>query len=106
MGQRRDQVGRQEGQDRPATEQELRELNVTIARTMNAGYTRVMGELEKVGIKPPSRNTVKRVCFRLGTSQIADSISPRVYMGGSDDCGVDKRKAIEAEAGTFSRELP
>src|SRR6185436_14731730 len=30
------------------------------------GYTRIMGELKKLGIKPPSRNTVKKILKAAG----------------------------------------
>jgi putative transposase len=30
------------------------------------GYTRIMGELKKLGIKPPSRNTVKKILKTAG----------------------------------------
>ncbi len=30
-------------------------------RTLFVGYTRILGKLKKLGIKPPSRNTVKNI---------------------------------------------
>ena len=32
-----------------------------MARENDWGYTRILGELKKLGIKPPSRNTVKNI---------------------------------------------
>lgn len=46
---------------RPRTAETLRELILKIAKETGWGYTRVMGELKKLGIKPPSRNTVKSI---------------------------------------------
>ncbi|MEX0725748.1 MAG: integrase core domain-containing protein [Planctomycetaceae bacterium] len=46
---------------RPKTRDELRELIVKMARETGWGYTRIMGELKKLGIKPPSRSTVKNI---------------------------------------------
>ena len=46
---------------RPRTKEEIRELIIKMARENEWGYTRIMGELKKLGIKPPSRNTVKNI---------------------------------------------
>lgn len=46
---------------RPRTPEKLRRLILKMARENEWGYTRVMGELKKLGIKPPSRNTVKNI---------------------------------------------
>lgn len=46
---------------RPRTKDEIRELILTMARENEWGYTRIMGELKKLGIKPPSRNKVKNI---------------------------------------------
>ena len=54
-------VGKTAKTGRRRTKEQLRELIVSIARELGAGYTRVMGELKKLGIKPPSRNTVKKI---------------------------------------------
>ena len=32
-----------------------------IATETGWGYTRVMGEIKKIGLKPPSRSTLKRI---------------------------------------------
>ena len=46
---------------RPRTKEEICELIIKLARENDWGYTRIMGELKKLGIKPPSRNTVKNI---------------------------------------------
>jgi len=46
---------------RPRTAKEIKELILKFARENGWGYTRIMGELKKLGIKPPSRNTVKNI---------------------------------------------
>ncbi len=46
---------------RPKTEEEIHELILKLARETGWGYTRIMGELKKLGIKPPSRTTVKNI---------------------------------------------
>ncbi len=46
---------------RPRTKEEIRELIIKFARENDWGYTRIMGELKKLGVKPPSRNTVKNI---------------------------------------------
>ena len=46
---------------RPRTLETLKDLIVKIASETGWGYTRVMGELKKLGIKPPSRNTLKKI---------------------------------------------
>jgi len=45
----------------PRTAESIRQLIVKIATETGWGYTRVMGELKKLKLKPPSRNTVKRI---------------------------------------------
>jgi len=46
---------------RPKTKEEIRELVLKLARENDWGYTRIMGELKKLGITPPSRNTIKNI---------------------------------------------
>jgi putative transposase len=51
---------------RPKTAAQLRRLILKLARENEWGYTRIMGELKKLGIKPPSRNTVKNILKAAG----------------------------------------
>ena len=51
---------------RPRTADDLRKLILRMARENDWGYTRIMGELKKLGITPPSRNTVKRILKAAG----------------------------------------
>jgi len=44
----------------------MRELILKLARENEWGYTRIMGELKKLRITPPSRNTVKRILKKAG----------------------------------------
>ncbi len=53
---RKDRVPKKRG--RPRTAEVLREIVVKIGTETGWGYTRVMGEMKKLGIKPPSRSTV------------------------------------------------
>jgi putative transposase len=46
---------------RPKTPENLCRLILKMAKENDWGYTRIMGELKKMGIKPPSRNTVKKI---------------------------------------------
>jgi putative transposase len=46
---------------RPRTALGIRRLIVRLGRETGWGYTRIMGELKKLGLKPPSRNTVKNI---------------------------------------------
>lgn len=46
---------------RPRTAEEIQKLILMMASENGWGYTRIMGELKKLGIKPPSRNTVKNI---------------------------------------------
>ena len=51
---------------RPRTPEQLRQLILKMARENEWGYTRIMGELKKLGIKPPSRNTVRAILKEYG----------------------------------------
>jgi len=51
---------------RPRTADELRKSILRMARENDWGYTRIMGELKKIGITPPSRNTVKSILKKAG----------------------------------------
>lgn len=46
---------------RPRTQEEIRQLIIKLARENDWGYTRILGELRKLGIKAVSRNTVKNI---------------------------------------------
>jgi len=46
---------------RRRTKQQTRELIIRMARENDWGYTRIMGELKKLEITPPSRNTIKNI---------------------------------------------
>src|SRR6185312_3086747 len=46
---------------RRKTQQEIRELIIKLARENDWGYTRILGEIRKLGIKAVSRNTVKSI---------------------------------------------
>lgn len=46
------------GQRKP---KEIRELVIQIAKTTDFGYTRIIGELRKLGIKKISRQTVRNI---------------------------------------------
>src|SRR6478736_1923932 len=46
---------------RRPTAESIRRLIVKLARETGWGYTRILGELKKLGIKSVSRNTVKRI---------------------------------------------
>jgi putative transposase len=51
---------------RPRTAAELQRLILRMARENDWGYTRIMGELKKLGITPPSRNTIKSILKKAG----------------------------------------
>jgi putative transposase len=51
---------------RPRTKEEIRELIVKLARENDWGYTRILGELRKLGVKAVSRNTVKNILKESG----------------------------------------
>ena len=46
---------------RPRTKQEIRNLVIRLAKENNWGYTRILGELKKLGIASLSRNTIKNI---------------------------------------------
>ena len=51
---------------RPRTKEEIRDLILKLARENDWGYTRIMGEMKKLGITPPSRNTIKNILKQNG----------------------------------------
>jgi hypothetical protein len=44
---------------------------------MSADYTRIIGELKKLGIIPPSRNTIKRILKKSGWNQARGEVMVR-----------------------------
>ena len=60
------------GQRKP---REIRELVLEIARTTNFGYTRIIGELRKLGIKGISRQTVRNILKEEGIKPGPDKTS-------------------------------
>ena len=65
---------------RPKTRRNLRELVARIARESGLGYTRILGELRKLGIRCISRQTVKNICVEEGIEP-----SPRRSTGCWDE---------------------
>ena len=55
---------------RKRTSQEIRELVVRLAKENHWGYTRILGELKKLGIKSLSRNTVKNILIENGIDPV------------------------------------
>lgn len=46
---------------RPRTQEQIRELTLKLTRENDWGYSRILGELRKLGIQVISRNTVKNI---------------------------------------------
>ena len=51
---------------RPKTDEEIRDLILRLARESNWGYTRIHGELKKLGITSVSRTTVANILREAG----------------------------------------
>lgn len=51
---------------RPRTPEEIRELVIQIAREIGGGYTRILGELKKLGIHNVCRSTVRNILIENG----------------------------------------
>ena len=51
---------------RPRTKNEIRELIIRLAKENSWGYTRILGELKKLGIESVSRNTIKNILKEYG----------------------------------------
>lgn len=51
---------------RPKTEEQIRELVLRLARESNWGYTRILGELRKLGVKNVSRSTIVNILREAG----------------------------------------
>lgn len=62
------------GQRKP---REIRELVIEIARTTGFGYTRIIGELRKLGIKGISRQTVRNILKEEGIEPSPDRTSDK-----------------------------
>lgn len=62
------------GQRKP---REVRELIIEIARTTGFGYTRIIGELRKLGIKQVSRQTVRNILKEEGIEPAPDRTSDK-----------------------------
>jgi putative transposase len=60
------------GQRKP---REIRELVITIAKTTGFGYTRIIGELRKLGIKKISRQTIRNILKEEGMEPGPDRTS-------------------------------
>ena len=52
---------------RPRTKEEIRELIIKLARENSWGYTRILGELRKLGVKAVSRNTAAKYAATKGS---------------------------------------
>jgi putative transposase len=48
-------------QGRPRTPEQIRELIILLACENDWGYTRILGELRKLGIQSVSRNTMRNI---------------------------------------------
>jgi hypothetical protein len=60
-------AGKQPGKrGRPRTDKEIREIIVRLAKENGWGYTRILGELRKLGIRRASRSTVINVLKQHG----------------------------------------
>ena len=75
---------RDESEDKPKTKnpkggqrkpREIRELVIKIAKTTGFGYTRIIGELRKLGIKKISRQTVRNILIEEGIKPGPDRTS-------------------------------
>ncbi|MDX1968251.1 MAG: integrase core domain-containing protein [Planctomycetaceae bacterium] len=62
------------GQRKP---REVRDLVIEIARTTGFGYTRIVGELRKLGIKQISRQTVRNILKEAGIEPAPDRTSDK-----------------------------
>jgi len=62
------------GQRKP---REVRELIIEIAKTTGFGYTRIVGEMRKMGIKQVSRQTVRNILKEEGIEPAPDRTSDK-----------------------------
>ncbi len=61
---------------RPPTKQDLKKLVLQMARTPGWGYTRILGELRKLGIMSVSRSTVRSILKEHGIEPAPDRAEP------------------------------
>jgi len=63
-------------QGRPSTRKDLKKLVLQMAKTPNRGYTRILGELRKLGIKSISKSTVRSILKEHGVEPAPDRAEP------------------------------
>ncbi len=61
---------------RPATKRDLKKLVLQMAKTPGWGYTRILGELRKLGIMSVSRTTVRSILKEHGIEPAPDRVEP------------------------------
>lgn len=61
---------------RPPTKRELKKLVLQMAKTPGWGYTRILGELRKLGIVSVSRTTVRSILKEYGIEPAPDRVEP------------------------------
>ncbi|MDF1869441.1 MAG: hypothetical protein P1U30_03535, partial [Phycisphaerales bacterium] len=61
---------------RPSTRRDLKKLVLEMAKTPGWGYTRILGELRKLGIMSVSRTTVRSILKEHGIEPAPDRVEP------------------------------
>ena len=61
---------------RPPTKRDLKKLVIQMAKTPGWGYTRILGELRKLGIMSVSRSTVRSILKEHGIEPAPDRVEP------------------------------
>jgi len=61
---------------RPPTKRDLKKLVLQMAKTPDRGYTRILGELRKLGIMSVSRSTVRSILKEHGIESAPDRLEP------------------------------
>tara|TARA_R110000744_G_scaffold112179_2_gene210430 strand:+ start:30029 stop:31081 length:1053 start_codon:yes stop_codon:yes gene_type:complete len=61
---------------RPSTKRDLKKLVLQMAKTPGWGYTRILGELRKLGIMSVSRTTVRSILKEHGIEPAPDRVEP------------------------------